>query len=73
MECHSINPFQSSSHAADLRLYFFLSIWPLAIMTEMTFSLSKASSSLPTDNITDLPTQAMGFKVVYPLALVGLP
>lgn len=41
--------------------------WPLA------FPVPKALSSLSRDNVTDLQTQATGFKAVYSLALVGLP
>lgn len=37
------------------------------------FPFPKALSSLSRDKVTDLQTQATGFKAVYSLALVGFP
>lgn len=47
--------------------FFFKAFWSL------TLSFPKASSSSHTDHFTDPPTQAMYFRVVCMLPLVGLP
>lgn len=51
----------------------FKACWPLTTARALAFPFPKALSSLSRDNVTDLQTQATGFKAVYSLALVGLP
>ena len=62
----SVSPFQ-------LILKTILKAFVFKAFLSLTLSFPKASSSSHTDHFTDPPTQAMYFRVVCMLPLVGLP